>query len=273
MIKKTGNIKKMRAELQDPVQYYFRLNDEEVALNEHLDSNITLRFTGQINCIQCGRVTNKSFQQGYCFPCVRRLQECNCMLFPEKCKVEQGTCSQDDWAHQQCFQHHIVYLANSSGLKVGITRHTQVPTRWIDQGAHQALPIFQVENRYQSGVVEVALKKYVADKTNWRTMLKQVAPPLDLHQQRARLVSEAESELSELIDKYDGQIQPLNDADNVELNFPVLAYPEKISSLSLDKTPEISGKLKGIKGQYLILDNGVINVRKFGGYHIELEIQ
>lgn len=266
----TGTLRKMRTEHDSPIQYYFRLNDEEISLNDYLNKKITLKFTGQINCIQCGRSTNKSFQQGYCFPCMRRLQECDmCMLFPERCHVEQGTCPKDDWAHQQCYQQHIVYLANSSALKVGITRHNHVPSRWMDQGAAQALPIFQVENRYQSGLVEVAIKKYVSDKTNWRTMLKQIPEPLDLHKESARLCLEAKAELDALIDKYAGQIQPIEKEEVFSLEYPVLQYPAKITSLSLDKTPEVSGVLLGIKGQYIILDTGVMNIRKFGGYNVE----
>jgi hypothetical protein len=41
--------------------------------------------------------------------------------------------------------------------------------------------------------------------------------------------------------------------------------------MSFDKTPHISGKLTGIRGQYLYFDeNMVINVRRHTGYEIEL---
>lgn len=263
-----NTLRKMRVELTDPVSYWLRLGDDEFKLNDLLGRRISLTFLGTIYCIQCGRKTNKSFQQGHCFPCMRRINECNnCMLFPERCQVEEGTCPKDDWAHAQCYQEQYVYLANSSGLKVGITRHTQIPTRWIDQGARFALPIFKVQNRHQVGLVEVAFKQFANDKTNWRAMLKDDVPTIDLIAERARLFEQTESVVQPIIDRYaPGDIERLNDESVVAIDYPVLQYPIKVSSLSLDKTPTVSGVLQGIKGQYLLLDTGVLNIRKFGGY-------
>ncbi len=260
----------MKGTLDSPIQYHLRLGEHEIHLNPLLGKPIRLSFTGQMHCIQCGRKINKTFQQGYCFPCLRRLQECDlCVIYPERCHVEEGTCPQDDWAHAQCYQEHIIYLANTSGLKVGITRHTQVPTRWIDQGARQALPIFQAANRYQSGLIEVALKQYVSDRTNWRVMLKQEANLIDLYKERDRLLAQAHNEIESVISGFKpGDICPIDPSEIVELSYPITQYPEKITSLSFDKTPDISGVLLGIKGQYLILDAGVINIRKFGGYEV-----
>lgn len=263
-----GILRKMRSELTDPVSYWLRVGDNEIKLNDLLGKEITLEFNGEIYCIQCGRKTKKSFQQGHCFPCMRRINECdNCVLHPERCHVEEGTCPEGDWAHQQCYQQHIVYLANSSGLKVGITRHNHVPTRWIDQGARCALPIFKVANRRQAGLVEMAFKNHVNDKTNWRAMLKNDVPSIDLQQERARLLDAAAADLQQVLARYDsGVIEALTDQQVVTIDYPVLTYPTKVSSYSFDKTPRISGKLLGIKGQYLILDHGVLNLRKFGGY-------
>lgn len=270
MSKLTGTLQKMRAELHSPIDYFLRIGEEEVHLNPLIGSTIQLEFTGNIHCIQCGRETKKSFQQGYCFPCLRRLQECNlCIIHPERCQVEEGACPTDDWAHNQCHQSHFIYLANSSALKVGITRHTQIPTRWIDQGAAQALPIFRVTNRYRAGLVEVALKQFVSDKTNWRTMLKQMPDALDLVRERDALIETASSPLQKIVDAYsDDEIILLDDESVVELNFPVEHYPTKIVSHSFDKSATVFGSLQGIKGQYLLLDTGVLNVRKFGGYEI-----
>jgi len=271
----TGTLRKMKGVLGSPVQYALRLGEAEVPLNAVLGKTLSLNHTGLIYCTQCGRKTNKSFQQGYCFPCFRRLSECNlCTIHPERCRVEHGTCPKDDWVHSHCYQDHIVYLANSSGLKVGITRHTQVPTRWIDQGAKQAIPIFKVSNRYRSGVVEVALKAFVSDRTNWRTMLKQEVASLDLPALRDDLLEQAKKQVSDVANQFDGDgIVALDDATVVELRYPVLQYPEKIVSLSLDKTPLVEGCLLGIKGQYLIFDVGVMNIRKFGGYEVQCEIR
>jgi hypothetical protein len=266
-----GILRKMAVELTDPVSYWMRIGDDEIKLNDYIGKEISLGYKSNIHCVQCGCPTKKSYQQGHCFLCMRRINECdNCMLHPERCHVEDGTCAHDDWAHDHCHQEHIVYLANSSGLKVGITRHTHVPSRWIDQGASFALPIFEVKNRRQAGLVEVAFKKYVNDKTNWRVMLRNEVPDIDMHKERERLFSEARADLDKVIKSYDpGVIQEIPDPQLVTINYPVLNYPTKVSSLSLDKTPTIQGTLQGIKGQYLIFENGVLNVRKFGGYEVE----
>lgn len=264
-----GILRKMRATLSSPIEYRIPLSNDEVKLTQQLGKSITLDFSGKIFCIQCERKITKSFQQGYCYPCYRRLLECNlCIIHPERCLVEQGKCPETDWAHAQCHQQHIIYLANTSGLKVGITRKTQTPTRWIDQGAVQAIPLFEVENRYRAGVLEVALKSFVNDKTNWRTMLKNEAPVLDLTVERDRLLRVASEELA----KFSGNFIQL-DEKPISLTYPVTTYPEKITSLSLDKTPRLEAKLLGIKGQYLLLDSGVINLRKFGGYEVEVTVE
>ena len=174
-----------------------------------------------------------------------------------------------DWAQQFCFRSHTVYLANSSGLKVGITRDNQVPTRWIDQGAIQALPIFNVSSRFHSGLVEITLGKYVADKTQWQAMLKNQVVEMDLKAERDRLLDKCKLELDALRDTLGEDAMTPLDAEPVQINYPVLQYPTKVSSFNLDKTPLIEGKLLGIKGQYLIFDSGVINIRKYSGYELE----
>ena len=268
----TGNLRKMKSKLTSPVEYQLIVGDQAVSLNELLGKTIGFSYTGVINCIQCGRKTNKSFQQGFCFPCMQRLNECgNCAIFPERCQVETGTCPEDDWAHSHCHAKQIVYLANSSGLKVGITRETHVPTRWIDQGAIQAIPVFEASNRYRCGMMEVALKQYVSDRTNWRAMLKNTVEKLDLIKERDQLFQEAKKSVEKVIKESNGGIVSIENVAPIEIEYHVLEYPEKIVSLSLDKTPEISGVLKGIKGQYLIFDIGVLNVRKFGGYEINFK--
>lgn len=267
-------LQKMQVKYENPIQYFLMSRDEKICLNDFLLQKITLRFLGEIYCIQCQRKTNKSFQQGYCFPCMRRLNECNnCMIHPEKCLVETGNCPHDDWAHAQCDQPHIVYLANASGLKVGITRTCNQPSRWIDQGALQALPIIQTHNRYQAGLIEVAIKKYVADKTNWRVMLKNSAVKIDLIEPKKTLLSQAQNELKTIIEKYQEAVSFIEENGVLEFHYPVMQYPEKVTALSFDKTAEISGVLQGIKGQYLLLDTGVLNIRKFGGYCVTVNIR
>ena len=268
-----GIVRKMRSRLGQPVSYSARLDDNEIALNPLIDQQLKLIFSGSIYCIHCNRKTNKSFNQGYCYPCFQKLAQCDtCIIHPERCHFEQGTCREPAWGEKYCMQDHIVYLANSSGLKVGITRATQVPTRWIDQGATQALAIMRVRSRLQSGTLEMAFKQHVADKTNWRDMLKGKAAELDMAGERDRLLAACEEDVKELMARFGFfAISVLKGIDAVSIDYPVQAYPEKITSLNFDKEPVVSGTLKGIKGQYLIFDSGVINLRRFSGYEVELQ--
>tara|TARA_B110000263_G_scaffold207593_1_gene189002 strand:- start:178 stop:678 length:501 start_codon:yes stop_codon:yes gene_type:complete len=164
-----------------------------------------------------------------------------------------------------------VYLANSSGLKVGVTRATQIPTRWIDQGASQALPIFEVSERRIAGLLEVAIRTVVSDRTAWQRMLKAVPDPLDLVAERERLLAQAGLAIGRVTETINAdQARLMEEASPIQIQYPVNQYPEKVTALNLDKTPRVAGRLLGIKGQYLILDSGVLNIRKFGGYHTML---
>ena len=269
----SGNLRKMVTELSSDVQYHLPVGDDRVHLNPLIGSHLSLSFTGAINCIECDRKSNKSFSQGYCFPCFRRLAACDsCIVSPEKCHYDAGTCREPDWAQSHCFVDHIVYLANTSGVKVGITRHSQVPTRWMDQGATQAQPIARVQHRQLSGLLETALAKYVKDKTAWQTMLKGNGEAVSLEEKRQELMSLCEGDIQALHDRFGlHALQLLEDEPTVSINYPVVEFPTKVSAHNFDKNPLVEGKLMGIKGQYLLLDTGVLNIRKFGGYHIELE--
>ena len=268
-----GIVRKMRSRLGQPVSYSARLSDNEIALNPLIDQQLKLIFSGGIYCIHCNRKTNKSFNQGYCYPCFQKLAQCDsCIIHPERRHLEQGTCREPAWGEKYCMQDHIVYLANSSGLKVGITRATQIPTRWIDQGATQALAIMRVRSRLQSGTLEMAFKQHVADKTNWRDMLKGKPNELDMAGERERLLNLCEEDIRELAARFGFfAISILKGIDPVSIDYPVKTYPEKITSLNFDKEPVVFGTLKGIKGQYLIFDSGVINLRRFSGYEVELQ--
>ena len=267
-----GNLRKLKSHLTDPVEYGMPLSKIIVPLNPLIGKYISLQFNGLINCIHCGRKTSKSFAQGYCFPCMRDLAECDsCIVRPETCHFAEGTCRDEEWGLAHCMQDHYVYLANSSGAKVGITRGTQVPTRWIDQGASQALPIFRVSTRLLSGKLEHILRQQVSDRTDWRRMLKGEPEDIDLVALRDNLLKTLALPVEILIsDEDENVIEVLSSADIVDIRYPVLEYPEKVSALNFDRTHEIHGQLLGIKGQYLILDKGVINIRKFGGYHVRL---
>ncbi|MEO1888987.1 MAG: DUF2797 domain-containing protein [Cycloclasticus sp.] len=268
-----GHVKKMHATLGSPVEYSLPIDEELIPLNPYIGKKIKLTHLGEIHCSNCGKRTKKSYSQGFCYVCMTKLARCDlCIMKPETCHYHLGTCREPQWGEKFCFQDHFVYLANSSGLKVGITRHTQVPTRWIDQGAIQALPIFKVKTRLQSGQVEMALKQYVSDRTDWRKMLKGLAEPKDMYEERDLLLATAQDAISAVqANNNDGDIQFLTDAKQVDIEYPVLEYPDKVKSFNFDKTPVIEGVLKGIKGQYLILDNGVLNIRKFTSYNLQFD--
>lgn len=269
-----GHLKKMVIRHDgDVAEYDMVLDDHRISLNEKIGQPIKLEFLGGIHCQACGRKSKKSFSQGYCYPCFTKLAQCDsCIMSPEKCHYEQGTCREPSWGDEFCMQDHIVYLANSSGIKVGITRHSQIPTRWLDQGAMQAIPIARVATRHLSGLLEVIFKQHVADKTNWRTLLKQDALQLDLAAKRDELFELCHEEIDELQQHYGLQaVQLIYDGELNQFAFPVTEYPTKVTSFNFDKTPIVEGKLMGIKGQYLILDTGVINLRKFTSYHVSFQ--
>ena len=265
---------RMDMDKSEPVQYELPLGDQLIALNPLIGKPIKLIYTGKISCIHCNRTIKKSFNQGYCYPCFSSLAQCDmCIMKPETCHYAAGTCREPSWGEAFCFQPHVVYLANSSGIKVGITRQTQIPTRWIDQGAVQALPIFKVQSRYISGLIEIAIAKHVSDKTSWQLMLKSKAESIDLIARRDELIAVCATELAEITQRFGQQaIAFLADEAIVDIHFPVDSYPVKVKSFNLDKNAEVSGVLQGIKGQYLLLDTGVINIRKFAGYELEFSV-
>ena len=267
-----GTFRKLKSTLASPIQYQLPIGNELIDLNACLNKTLIFEFTGRIVCVNCERQIKNSFNQGYCYPCFTKLAECDlCIMKPELCHYDKGTCRDPVWGQTHCMQPHIVYLSHTSGLKVGITRFSQIPTRWIDQGAVQAIPIFQVKTRYQSGLIEVALKSYVNDKTNWRQMLKETAPIIDMQRAKEEICQQADPQLVAIREQFpNGDITQLSENATI-IDYPVQAYPCKVVSHNFEKTPKVSGKLLGIKGQYLILDTGVLNIRKFTGYEVNLE--
>ena len=271
-----GCLRKMQTELSDTVRYTLTAGGEEhcVNVNDWLGQSLQLKFAGAIHCVACDRLTKKSFNQGYCFPCFRKLAACDsCIVSPEKCHLAEGTCREPDWAETHCQVPHIVYLSNTSSVKVGITRETQLPTRWIDQGATQAKPIARAATRHYSGLLEVLCAKEVGDRTAWQTMLKGNGAPQDLEQIRQQLMSSCEQGIADLTLNYGAaSFEFLEDADETWIDYPVLSWPEKVKAHNFDKQASVEGTLMGIKGQYLMLDTGVLNIRKFGGYEVEIKV-
>jgi hypothetical protein len=270
-----GGLEKMQARLEKPVQYSLPVGEDLVPLNSLLGKKIQLHYLGLIKCSHCGKTTKKSFNQGYCYPCFLKLAQCDsCIMSPEKCHYTAGTCREPDWAQSHCFVDHIVYLSNTSGPKVGITRSTQIPTRWIDQGAVQALPLMTVKTRQQSGLLEVLFKQHVADKTSWQAMLKGAIATQDLPLLRDKLLLLIREGLDDLQGRLASDAISLMDkASVIDIHYPVSCYPEKVKSLDFEKQPLVEGILQGIKGQYLLLDSGVINVRKFTAYQVRFSTE
>lgn len=246
-----------------PLLYFFRLNDQEIPLNDLIGKTISLHHTEKKQCIACGRDIKKTFQQGYCFPCTQRLAETDlCIVKPELCHFHKGTCRDEDFARKHCFIPHVVYLSLTSGPKVGITREHQKFTRWADQGAVAAIEVAHVPDRKTAGFLEVEISKNISDKTNWRKMLQGETESVDLEKLKKDTVDKFSKDFKKYI---------IENNQVYQLTYPVEIYPTKIKSYNFDKNPEIHDKLLGIKGQYLIFENGVINIRKFQGYEIEMK--
>ena len=247
--------------LDSVVQYDLKI-DETIRMNEWVGKTIKLTWDGSIFCTACEKQTKKSFGEGFCYACFLAAPEATeCNLRPELCRAHLGEGRDIAWEEKNHNQKHIVYLAASNKVKVGVTRITQIPTRWIDQGASFAIRIAETPNRYEAGILEVALKSFFTDKTNWQRMLKnELDESIDLLEEKWTLFDQLPSDLTKYFTE---------DDEIISINYPVLDFPVKVSSLSFDSTPTIEGKLMGIKGQYLIFEGGkVLNIRKHTGYSI-----
>ena len=257
------NIRKMNTEYNSPIRYFLEGTGGPVAMNPLIGKEISIVFEGEIHCVVCGKRIKKTFAQGSCYYCFRNAPEnSECIIRPELCRAHLGEGRDPAWEKRHHDRPHYVYLALSSAVKVGVTREDQIPTRWIDQGASEGLILARWENRYLAGVMEVALKEFFTDRTNWQRMLKNQISSESLTEVKERLRRELPEKLSRGL---------TDDRESLILDYPVLAYPEKVKSLKLDRDLLIQGTLEGIKGQYLIFDGGrVLNVRSHSGYKITL---
>lgn len=245
-------------------QYSLTIGEKSLFLNDFLEKEIFLEFLGATRCVFCSKPTKKSFANGSCYKCFISLPQNDlCLLKPETCHFHKGTCRNSVWGEDHCFQKHFIYLSNTSGMKVGITRHFRLKTRWLEQGASAATTLASVSTRLQAGLVELHLKKHVSDKTNWRKMLSGT-PDLKGFEEASR---EFRGKLLETFDFAKESHEPIT-----HFKYPVVQYPSKITSYHLDKNPKVQDTLLGLKGQYLIFASGVLNLKKFAGYQIKLEI-
>jgi len=262
----TGNIIKMRAEGIDPVQYYLNIGDTNLFVNTLIGKKIKIRYQNQINCIHCNAITKKSFHQGYCYSCFSSLPQCDVgVLFPDKDMSHLGISRDMEWAKENSLIDHYVYIAFTGDLKVGVTRHNQIPTRWIDQGAITTIKLAKTPYRYLAGVIETELKTHISDKTNWKKMLQTNFADVDLLSEKKKLSELLSNENKKYLTK---------DNSIINIKYPNNYNSEVLTSINFDKTPEIEGVLAGIKGQYLIFKDGqTINIRKHNGYLVEIETQ
>ena len=255
----------MQTEIGNPIQYYMVFENNFVNVNQLLGKNIEIQFQGY-QCLNCNK-KKKIWRQGFCFDCFTSSASAGDWIMKPELSTAHLDIEDRDLAYEKKvqLQPHIVYLALSSEVKVGVTRDSQVPTRWIDQGATQAIAVVEVPNRYLAGITEVALKKLYADKTNWQKMLKNDVAPTDLFKEKASLKYLIPKEAQDYFD--------INNNNITQMYFPVLEYPKKVTSLNLEKTTNFEGKLMGIKGQYLIFDDGtVFNVRTFEGFVVTISV-
>src|SRR5690606_14193094 len=259
-----GVLTKMKTEFSEPIQYYLVFDTDFIHMNQLLEKTIHIQFVKH-QCLNCS-LDKPIYRQGFCKSCFFDIpQAADWIMRPELSTAHLDKEDRDlEYEKQVQLKPHVVYLANSSNVKVGVTRKSQIPTRWIDQGAHEALQHVEVPKRYLAGTTEVALKDHVSDKTNWRTMLKNDIADEDLVSWRAKLKQYIPDEAKDYFIASNSQ---------TNIQFPVLQYPMRPKSLNLDKTPNFEGKLAGIKGQYLIFeDDTVFNIRGSEGYVVAISL-
>lgn len=257
-----GQLHKMRVSKETPVKYFLEL-ENTVCMNDYIGKSIKLSWSGVIQCVSCQNFTKSSFGQGFCYTCfTQSASAAECIIRPELCRAHLGEGRDIAWEEANHNQPHVVYLAQSDIVKVGVTRETQIPTRWIDQGAVAAIKVAETPNRYLAGVLEVALKDHFSDKTNWQRMLRnEVDESIDLVEEKWQLEGMLPDDLLQYFTE---------DDEILAFEYPVNQYPTKVKSMALEKLGSVSGILQGIKGQYLLFDGDrVINLRKYSGYMVE----
>lgn len=258
-------LEKLLTENADQVRYFIKLANDKICLNNFIGQTIQLHFSGAIYCSSCSKITNKSFQ-GFCYTCFNEVPEASpCIINPELCEAHLGKGRDVEYEERNHNQPHFVYFAATDKVKIGITRNTQIPTRWIDQGAQSAIILAETPNRYTAGIIEVALKEAYDDKTNWQNMLK------DIRDGSIDLVEE--KWIAQELLPTDLAVYFTEDESILTFNYPVKEYPSTLTSMNLDTTPTIQGTLTGIRGQYLYIDGSrVINIRRHTGYEVNIQL-
>ena len=261
----TGQISKMISNIENPVEYSLPIGENKLILNKYIGELVQINFNDEIRCINCSNKIKKTYMQGYCYPCFISLPQTEeCVFKPHLCQAHLGKARDIEWAKNNCLVPTYVYLSLTSNLKVGVTRHNHIPSRWIDQGAHYAIKFAKTPNRHLAGLIELEISKYISDRTQWRKMILGQYDELDLIKKKNNL----QEYLPNNLEKY-----YLNNEDMIELKYPIIKNLEKIKSFNIEKFKTIKKKLIGIKGQYLMFDdNHVLNVRKYTGYNFTIKI-
>lgn len=253
-----------------PVRYGMPFADVPGTMNDLLGQRLEIRFLDRIECRACGAPTRRSYGGGYCYGCFKTLARCDlCIVSPERCHYAQGTCREPRWAEEFCMSEHVVYLANTGGLKVGITRATNVPGRWLDQGATQARPLLRASSRERSGWAERALAQLVSDRADWRAVVSREPLSMDLEAQARALRERSGPVLESVFSRFPNGLAWIDDATVQEFAYPVTALgpPRR---LSLSRDPVVTGTLLGLRGQHLLFDSGAFNVAGHTSYHVQL---
>ena len=261
------SINKMTVKDTDPVSYYLFMDDKSLYMNDLIGKKLQISYNQIIYCISCNEKIKKTFHQGYCYPCfINSPETSECILRPELCRAHKGESRDMEWSEKHCLQEHFVYLALTAGAKVGVTRLTQIPTRWIDQGAVQAIKLAKTSNRYEAGLIEIELKQHISDRTAWQKMLKNdIDTSINLYNLKNILINKLSKFNQKFIDK---------DNNIIDFNYPHSRFPEKVKSVNFLKENSICDTLIAIKGQYLLFnDNRVINIRKHAGFKVSISVE
>lgn len=261
----TGPLAKMKTSLKDEVKYYLELGDDILFMNDLIGKPIRIEYTDEITCF-CGKRVHEVFRMNFCRDCFFTKPEAgDSILRPELSKAHLGIEDRDlKWEEEHQLEPHLVYLANSAGLKVGVTRGAQRPTRWMDQGAIEAVVLAETTNRYEAGMIEVALKEHMSDKTPWQRMVKGEDVEIDLLEEKAKATQWVPEEFSQFVSAND---------ELTKIVYPVQEYPIKAKSVNLEKHRGVEDILVGIRGQYLLFKSGaVLNVRSHEGRHVHLDV-
>lgn len=255
----------MISNIGNPIQYSLPIGSNKISLNKYLGKNIKLKFNGEIRCVNCNKQIKKTYMQGYCYPCFISLPQTeDCIFKPHLCRAHLGQARDMEWAEKNCLAPTYVYLSITSNLKVGVTRHNHIPSRWIDQGAHFAIKFAKTPNRYLAGLIELEISKYISDRTQWRKMILGEHKKLDLLEEKKEL----KKCLSENLKEYF-----LIDEEIIELKYPIIQKLDKIKSFNIEKLESIEEDLIGIKGQYLLFNNNyVLNIRKYTGFNFTVTL-